>query len=59
MYISMFDTIGIMVSLTASIILILITAYANRTLLHENRILRSRIRRQQEQCIKYHSPRPF
>jgi hypothetical protein len=59
MYISMFDTIGIMVSLTASIILVLITAYANRTLLHENRILRSRIRRQQEQCIKYHSPRPF
>lgn len=59
MYISMFDTIGIMVSLTASIILVLITAYANRTLLHENRILRSRVRRQQEQCIKYHSPRPF
>jgi hypothetical protein len=59
MYISMFDTIGIMVSLTASIILVLITAYANRILLHENRILRSRIRRQQEQCIKYHSPRPF
>jgi hypothetical protein len=59
MYISMFDTIGIMVSLTTSIILVLITAYANRTLLHENRILRSRIRRQQEQCIKYHSPRPF
>ena len=59
MYISMFDTIGIMVSLTASIILVLITAYANRTLLHENRILRSRMRRQQEQCNKYHSPRPF
>jgi hypothetical protein len=59
MYISMFDTIGIMISLTTSITLVLITANANRTLQRENRNLRGRIRRQQEQCRQYHSPRPF
>ena len=59
MFLSMFDIVGISISLIASILLVCITIYANHTLLHENRILRSRIRRQSEQCRKYHSPRPF
>lgn len=59
MFLSMFDILGISIALTASILLIGITIYANHTLLHENRILRSRIRRQSEQCRNYHSPRPF
>lgn len=59
MFLSMFDILGISIALVASILLVSITIYANHTLLHENRILRSRIRRQTDQCIKYHSPRPF
>jgi hypothetical protein len=59
MYLSLTEMIAVMIALGISILLILITIYANHTLLNENRILRSRIRRQSDQCIKYHSPRPF
>lgn len=59
MYLSLTEMIAIMIALGLSILLISITIYANHTLLHENRNLRGRIRRQSEQCRNYHSPRPF
>lgn len=59
MYLSLTEMIAIMIALGLSILLILITIYANYTLLHENRNLRGRIRRQSNQCRNYHSPRPF
>jgi hypothetical protein len=59
MYLSLTEMVAIMIALGLSILLILITIYANHSLLRENRILRGRIRRQSDQCIKYHSPRPF
>lgn len=59
MFLSTLDILGVCIALVSSILLISITIYANHTLLHENRILRGRIKRQTEQCIKYHSPRPF
>ena len=59
MFLPTLDIIGICIALVSSILLISITIYANYTLLHENRILRDRIKRQSEQCRNYHSPRPF
>jgi heme exporter protein D len=59
MYFSALDITAVMIALITSITLILLTAWANRDLLRQNRNLRARIKRQTEQCNNYHSPRPF
>jgi type II secretory pathway component PulJ len=59
MYLSVLDLIAVMIALTSSIVLILLTARANRDLLRQNRNLRAQNKRQVEQCRNYHSPRPF
>jgi hypothetical protein len=59
MYFSVLDITAVMIALIVSITLILLTAMANRDLIRQNRELRSRNKRQTEQCRAYHSPRPF
>ena len=59
MYFSVLDITAVMIALIVSITLILLTAMANRDLIRQNRELRSRNKRQTEQCRTYHSPRPF
>ena len=59
MYFSILDIVVIVLALTTSIALVLITACANRSLLRQNRNIRTLLKRQQEQCRNYHSPRPF
>ena len=59
MYLSTIDIIIASLTLAFSSFLVVITAYANRTLLRENRNLRGRVRRQADFCRAYHSPRPF
>jgi hypothetical protein len=59
MYFSILDIAVTVLALVVSIALVLITAYANRDLLRQNRNLRTLLKRQQEQCRNYHSPRPF
>jgi len=59
MYLSPVDIIIVCLALAISSCLVLITAYANRNLLAENRNLRTRIRMKADHCANYHSPRPF
>lgn len=59
MYFSVLDITATMIALTSSIIIILLTARANRDLLRQNRNLRAQNKRQVEQCRNFHSPRPF
>jgi len=59
MYISTLDVVAITLALGLCTVLVLVTAYANRALLHENRNLRRRMRSKNEHCYNYHSPRPF
>jgi hypothetical protein len=59
MYLSTIDIALATLALGVSSILVLITAYANRGLLHENRMIRQRLRMKTDHCNNYHSPRPF
>jgi uncharacterized protein YaiI (UPF0178 family) len=59
MYLSVLDIAITTLALAISIILVAITAYANRGLLHENRMIRQRLRMKTDHCNNYHSPRPF
>ena len=59
MYLSTIDIAVTTLALGVSSILVLITAYANHGLLHENRMIRQRLRMKTDHCNNYHSPRPF
>ena len=59
MYFSILDIAVTMLALVSSIVVILVTARANRDLLKQNRNLRAQNKRQVDQCRNYHSPRPF
>ena len=59
MYISTVVLTIIIMALILNLFLVLITAYANRELQHDNKKLRNRLRLKSDYCYSYHSPRPF
>lgn len=59
MYLDNGTVIGIMIALTASIVLIVLTTIANYTLQQDNKFLKSRLRTYRKRCEQNHVEVPF
>lgn len=59
MFISLGTAIGLTIALGVSLFLVIITTYANYTLLQQNKYLKSRLQAWRKSCQREHVEVPF